>query len=284
MKGTDFISARQFTRAQIEQLFTSADEFAMSAARGESLHWLAGKTLALFFYEPSTRTRASFENAMEKLGGATIEAKTGAFPQSVAETRADAILVRHPDTGAAQIAAEAARAPVINAGDGTNEHPTAALALLYALRAEKKSLDGSRVALVGDLQHSRAAHSLAILLARFKVDVSLVAPAAMSLPYDTSDLMRASGMNVEETNDLPRVLPKADAVILFRVDQKHFADVKQYDKMSNFYSLETIVAQKKSDAWLGGSWNGGDATLAETNQKISASALYVRMGVLSEIL
>ncbi len=282
MKAHDIISAAQFTREQIESLFARAD--AMS--QGEPPRMLEGKTLAALFYEPSTHTRASFERAMQTLGGVfDLRADTNpALEQTIARIDADALVLRHPVAGAANIAADAAAMPVINAGDGTGEHPTEALAQLHALRAEKQTIDGLRIALVGDLKNGRAAHSLAILLAQFDVRVSLVAPAAMSLPYDLSDGMRARGLSVEETNDLPRVLEQVNAVILACVESKHWTDTKQFEKMSGFYKLEHIAAQVRAGTWLAGTWSDGAKILADAYRKVGASAVAVRMGLLMQVL
>ena len=284
-KNADILSASQFARGDIENIFARADEF---SARTEPFHWLDGKKLALLFYEPSVRARESFESAMNALGGGVVAAgdatNAAGFVDAVRSIAADAIVLRHPDTGAAQIAAEASPVPVINAGDGAGEHPTQALAELYTLRAEKKTINGLRVAIVGDLKNGRVAHSLGLLLAQFDVYVSLVAPAAMSMPYDLSDAMRARGNTVEETNDLPRVLEKADAVILSRVEKKFWSDAKQFEKMSQFYRVENIAQTKRADAWLGGTWQDGGKILAEANAKTQASALLVRMALLAKIL
>lgn len=285
MKGKDILSAAQFSRSEIENTFKRADEFAASDSQLQLLH---GKKLALLMYEPSVRTRISFENAISALGGSILAAedivKETGFVDAVHTIASDGIVLRHPERGAAQIAAEATSTPIINAGDGSGEHPTQALAELYTIRKQKKTINGLRIALVGDLKNGRAAHSLGLLLARFDVYASLVAPAAMSLPYDLSDAMRAQGITVEETNDLSRVLEKADAVILSRVDKRYFADAKQYEKMSQFYKLEQIAAQKPSGTWLGGAWESGETILAEAYRETSGNAKYVRMALLAEIL
>ncbi len=285
LKGVDIVSATQFAREDIGRIFQRADDFAAELERGAPARALDDKTLAMLFYEPSAHTRQSFEDAMQRLGGNVVAvAKTSALAETIATVRADALVLRHPATGAAQIAADAAAIPVVNAGDGTGEHPTEALAQLYALRAEKQTIDGLRIALVGDLKNGRVAHSLALLLAQFDVNVSLVAPAPMSMPYDISDSLRAHGLSVEETNDLPRVLEKADAVILARVEQKYWSDAKLFEKMRGFFSLENIVAQKRAGTWLAGTWEGGEEILAEAYRQTSASGLAVRMALLAEVI
>ncbi len=153
LEGADILTAAQFSRDQVEGIFARADDFAARLDKGERVRALDGKLLATIFYEPSTRTRLSFEAAMQRLGGGVIsvaEAKTASsvvkgetLPDTIRTLAnyADAIVLRHPEIGAAQIAAEASAVPVFNAGDGAGEHPTQALLDLYTIRAEKKTLD-----------------------------------------------------------------------------------------------------------------------------------------------
>jgi aspartate carbamoyltransferase len=285
LKTKHITNAAQFARADIEEIFARAD-----ALSGQPEKILGGKTLAMLFYEASAHTRPSFEFAMNALGGSSFQAgderNAAGFVDTVRSIapRVNAIVLRHPDTGAAHIAADSSPVPIINAGDGAGEHPTQALAELHALRSEKGKINGLRIALVGDLKNGRTAHSLALLLAQFDVYVSLVAPAAMSLPYDLSDAMRARGITVEETNDLTRVLEKTDAVILSRVERRFFDDVKRYEKMSQFYRAQDIEANQREGMWLGGTWEGADEILTATHVKTRESALRVRMALLSEIM
>ncbi len=262
LKGTDILTAAQFTRDQVEQLFSVADGLAARLQKGERLRTLDGKLLATVFYEPSTRTRLSFEAAMQRLGGGVLsvaEAKTASsvakgetLPDTIRTIAnyANAIVLRHPDVGAAQIAADAASIPILNAGDGAGEHPTQALLDLYTIRAEKKTIDGLRVALVGDLKNGRTVHSLARALSLFKVDFSLVAPAALSMPTEVSDYLRARDFIVEETNDLARTLQKADVVYMTRVQKERFADQKQYEKMKNFFILTSDLVKSAKENLL----------------------------------
>ena len=255
LKGADVLTAAQFSREQIEQLFLNADDCAARLEKGERLRLLDGKLLATVFYEPSTRTRLSFEAAMQRLGGGVIsvaEAKTASSVmkgETLADTirtianYADAIVLRHSEVGAAQVAAEASVVPILNAGDGAGEHPTQALLDLYTIRAEKKTIDGLRVALVGDLKNGRTVHSLARALSNFQVEFSLVAPAALAMPTEVTDYLRAKDFIVEETNDMARSLQKADVVYMTRVQKERFADVKQYEKLKNFYILNRSVVE-----------------------------------------
>src|SRR3990172_5374574 len=191
LQGRDLISIFDLTEAEIEALFDLADELAY-AVRGR-LDLCAGQIMASLFYEPSTRTRFSFEAAMQRLGGGVISAadptttsaakgETVADTVRVVESYGDIIVIRHPREGAARVAADYARVPVINAGDGSHEHPTQTLLDLYTIRREKSTITGINVALVGDLRHARTAHSLAFGLARFGADISCVAPKGLELP------------------------------------------------------------------------------------------------------
>lgn len=249
LRGKDVLTAAQFTREEVEQLFAVADGFAGRLEGGERLRTLDGRLLATVFYEPSTRTRLSFEAAMQRLGGGVLSVAEAKTVSSVAKGEtlpdtmrtianyADAIVLRHPDLGAAQVAADAAAIPILNAGDGAGEHPSQALLDLYTIRSEKKTIDGLRIALAGDLKNGRTVHSLARALSLFQVDFSFVAPAALSMPTEVSDYLRARNFLVEETNDLARTLQKADVVYMTRVQKERFADLKQYEKMKNFFIL-----------------------------------------------
>jgi aspartate carbamoyltransferase catalytic subunit len=158
----------------------------------------------------------------------------------------DAIVLRHPEIGAAQVAADAAGIPILNAGDGAGEHPTQALLDLYTIRTEKGKIDGLRIALVGDLKNGRTVHSLARALSVYQVDFTFVAPAALAMPAQVSEYLRTRNLDAEETNDLARSLKNADVVYMTRVQKERFADPKQYDKLKNLYILNRdVVASAK---------------------------------------
>ncbi len=304
LKGADILTAAQFTREQVEGLFAAADDLAARLAAGERLRMLDGKLLATVFYEPSTRTRLSFEAAMQRLGGGVIsvaEAKTASsvakgetLPDTIRTIAnyADAIVLRHSDVGAAQVAAEAAAIPILNAGDGAGEHPTQALLDLYTIRAEKKTIDGLRIALVGDLKNGRTVHSLARALSLFKVDFSFIAPAALSMPTEVSDYLRARDFIVEETNDLARTLQKADVVYMTRVQKERFTDVKQYEKMKNFFILTRVVVESAKPNLLvmhplpriDEITTDVDALPNAAYFRQAKNGVYVRMALLNEVL
>jgi aspartate carbamoyltransferase catalytic subunit len=190
---TDLVSIDDLTLPEIERVFTLADEFAEALARGTSLALANGLIMATLFYEPSTRTRLSFESAMHRLGGAVISsadmrASSAVKGESLADTvrivsaYADLIVLRHPHDGAARVAAEYAPCPVLNAGDGSREHPTQTLCDLFVLRRKKKKLKGLTVALCGDLKFGRTVHSLIYALARFGANIVAVPTSGMDVP------------------------------------------------------------------------------------------------------
>src|SRR6516225_6716736 len=190
---TDVVSIDDLTLPEIERIFALADEFAEALARGTNLAVADGLIMATLFYEPSTRTRLSFESAMHRLGGAVISsadmrASSAAKGESLADTvrivsaYADLIVLRHPHDGAARVAAEYAPCPVLNAGDGSREHPTQTLCDLLVLRRKKKKLKGLTVALCGDLKFGRTIHSLIYALARFGANIVAVPTSGMDVP------------------------------------------------------------------------------------------------------
>ncbi|MGH7864937.1 MAG: aspartate/ornithine carbamoyltransferase family protein, partial [Candidatus Binataceae bacterium] len=178
----DVVSIDDLSTAEIERIFALADEFAQGLERDGTLDLAHGRIMATVFYEPSTRTRLSFESAMHRLGGAVIsaadmKASSASKGESLADTvrvvagYADLIVIRHPHDGAARVAAQYAPCPVINAGDGSREHPTQTLCDLYILRKKKGRLKGLTVALCGDLKFGRTVHSLIYALARFGANI-----------------------------------------------------------------------------------------------------------------
>ena len=189
----DLVSIEDLALPEIERIFTLADGFAAALERGESLSLASGLIMATLFYEPSTRTRLSFESAMHRLGGAVISsadmsASSAAKGESLADTArivsgyADLIVLRHPHDGAARVAADYAPCPIINAGDGSREHPTQTLCDLFTLRRKKGQLKGLTVALCGDLKFGRTVHSLIYALARFGANIVAVPTAGMNVP------------------------------------------------------------------------------------------------------
>ncbi|MBI5304332.1 MAG: aspartate carbamoyltransferase [Chloroflexi bacterium] len=294
--GNDVLSAAQFKRASIENLFARADELRTQLNDSAPTRTLADKRVATAFFEPSTRTLPGFADAIHQLGArlAPFDTQAKNFPEALnALARdVDALILRHPETGAAQHAADTVSIPIINAGDGAGEHPTQALIDLYAIRAEKRTLDHLRVALVGDLKNSGAAHSLARALSLFQVDLSFVAPAALAMPPDITDYLRENEFSVEETNDLPKTLQKMDVVYMTGMQRERFADLRQYEKFKNFFVLtrELITNAQPNLVVLHPSPHGDeiapdvDALPNAAYFRQAENALFVRMALLEAVL
>ena len=257
LKGRDVVTIADLTRDEIVALLDQARRFESAVASGERLRLLDGKILATLFYEPSTRTRLSFESAMLRLGGSVIsvaEAKTSSSAVKgetlfdtgkMIEGYAHIAVIRHPEKGSAAELARGANISVINGGDGTGEHPTQALLDLYTIVREKGSLDGLHVALVGDLKHGRTVHSLSQALARWDVSLTFVAPEAVKMPAEVKEKLQAN-IEVQETGDLTAALRKADVAYITRIQKERFADTAEYEKLKGGYVVnrELIEAAK----------------------------------------
>ena len=254
-KGRDIISIKDFTREEIDYILTVAGAMEPVAKSGSDM--LHGKTLATLFFEPSTRTRLSFEAAMHKLGGTAIgfaEPEVASIKKGenladtvrVVENYADVIALRHPLEGAARLAAEFAQIPVINAGSGAEEHPTQALLDLYTLLKEKGQIDGLNVTLVGDLRYGRTVHSLAYALSLYKVKLNLVSPEPLRMRREVSDAIKKKIAIVEKTG-IEEVLPETDVLYVTRIQEERFPDPAEYAKVRGTYKigLDTLKDAKE---------------------------------------
>ena len=244
------IGVRQFDRPLLDEFLAAAREMEDVAATRADRR-LRGRILATLFFEPSTRTRLSFESAMYRLGGEVISMESGRETSSAAkgetiedtirivEGYADMIALRHYEEGAAARAAAVARVPILNAGDGAGEHPTQALIDLYTIWRELGRIDGLRVALVGDLWHGRAARSLALLLAETRdLDLVCVAPPGMGLRPDVLARLAECGVHPREATDLAAVLPTVDVVYQTRVQRERFTDLAAYERARGVYVID----------------------------------------------
>src|SRR5512142_1922681 len=255
--GKDIISVKQFNRENLEYIFAVAHEMRTMVERVGTFDLLKGKILANLFYEPSTRTSSSFTAAMERLGGSVIPinevkyssvSKGESLPDTVRtlECYADVIVLRHPETGSAAIAAKAAHKPVINAGDGVGEHPTQALLDAVTIREELGHLDGLTVTMLGDLKYGRTVHSLSRLLSLYKVNLNYVAPDILRMPQEVRDELSAKGMQQQECT-LEEVLPQTDVLYVTRVQKERFEDPAVYEKVKGAYVIDaaTMKAAKQ---------------------------------------
>lgn len=251
MRGPrNVLAVRQFDRAQLDSLFARADEMRIIADAGGS-NRLSGKILATLFFEPSTRTRLSFESAMTRLGGSVLTAENAIETSSwvkgetiedtarIVEAYADAIVMRHPQAGVPSRAADVINIPVINAGDGAREHPTQALLDLYTIGHELGRVDDLRIALVGDLKYGRAPRSLALLLIQASgIELIFISPPNVGMGEDVKSELRAKGVRFTEETDLSRVLPDVDVVYQTRIQHERFESEDEYEVARGKYVID----------------------------------------------
>ena len=221
-----------------------AEEF----ERNPSQPILQGKVVATLFFEPSTRTRLSFESAVNRLSGRVIgfsEASSSSVSkgESLKDTiltvanYSDLIVMRHPVEGSARYASEVSPVPVINAGDGANQHPTQTLLDLYSIRKTQGTLNNLKIVMVGDLKYGRTVHSLLMAISQFNASFVFIAPPELQMPQEYKLFLRESGLEFEEHTDLADNLDDADIVYMTRVQRERFSDPMEYEKVKNVYVL-----------------------------------------------
>ena len=254
-KGLDIVSIRDLTREQIEFVLDLSERM-IPYARGERFtKMLDGRILANLFFEPSTRTRMSFETAMARLGGRTLEmshpsmmsiakGETLADTIRMVESYSDVIVLRHPHEGAARLAAKFSRSPVINAGDGAGQHPTQTLLDLFTIRRDKQQIEGIKVALIGDLKYGRTAHSLAEALTMFGAEVTFVAPASLQMPRETVKQVEKLGGKPKLTSKLEDVIKDTDVLYVTRIQRERFPDPNEYLKVAGSYRIDNTLLRE----------------------------------------
>jgi aspartate carbamoyltransferase catalytic subunit len=243
------IESQQFSRSLLEELFAHSDEIKREPHK--FMGRLNGQVMAALFYEPSTRTRLSFEAAMLRLGGQTMgtdnarEFSSAAKGETLEDTirivggYADVIVIRHNEEGAAKRAATVSSVPVINAGDGPGQHPTQALLDIYTIKDELNRVDGIKVAMVGDLANGRTVRSLTYLLSKFKdIKIWFVAPPAVAMRDDLKAHLDEHSIPWVETEDLESVLPEVDVVYMTRIQKERFADPDAYNAVKGIYRID----------------------------------------------
>ncbi len=254
-KGRDIISIEDFSREEINYILKSSH--AMEPLAAKSSDMLKGKILATLFFEPSTRTRLSFEAAMLKLGGSTIgfaEAEITSVRKGenladtirTVENYADIIALRHPLEGAAKLAAEFSKLPILNAGSGAEEHPTQALMDLYTLQKEKGKIDGLKIALVGDLRYGRTVHSLAYALSLYNIELYLISPETLRMRHEVIRAIK-NKVSIKEDTNLDNIIPQIDVLYVTRIQKERFPDPAEYAKVKGIYriDLKTLKRAKK---------------------------------------
>ncbi len=304
-KGRHILSTAPFRRAELERILEQAEIYRDCLDRGERLRVMDGKILATMFYEPSTRTRLSFESAMHRLGGNVISTADGNLSSSAVKGEtitdsvrvlagyADVIVQRHPAIGSAQEAAQAAAPyciPVINAGDGAGEHPSQAILDLYTMQRERQrqNLDGLRVVLSGDLKHGRTVHSLLKALSKWNnVHVALVAPDSLQMPAEIVAEIR-NRVKVVQTDSLDAASRGADVLYMTRVQKERFADPAEYARHKGHFVVDAAFMERHPDLTIMHPLPRVDEITPEVDQHPNAAyfrqtqnGLYVRMALLS---
>jgi aspartate carbamoyltransferase catalytic subunit len=305
MKLHHIIEAQQFDLATLDELFEVAEEMEKVVERGGTSEFQS-RIMAALFYEPSTRTRFSFETAMHRLGGRVISTENAAEFSSVSKGEtledtirimngyADVIVLRHHEVGASRRAAAVSQVPIINAGDGVGQHPTQALLDLYTIRKELGAIDGLSIAMVGDLAQGRTVRSLAYLLSKFHgIRIYFVAPPLLKMKEDILDHLREHEVWFSEETILAKILPEVSVVYQTRVQKERFGDrIADYENCRGVYIInEECLALMRPDAIIMHPLPRLDEiTMAVDKDPRAAyfrqakNGLYVRMGLLSLLL
>tara|TARA_Y100001936_G_scaffold89219_1_gene87740 strand:- start:809 stop:1822 length:1014 start_codon:yes stop_codon:yes gene_type:complete len=252
--GSHILSIDQFNRSDINTLFSAAEVLEPYATRKELTRVLEGAILSNMFFEPSTRTRISFGSAFNRLGGAvreTTEMSSSSLTkgESLADTAqvlsgySDIIVMRHPENGSVDEFAKASRVPVINGGDGSNEHPTQALLDLYTIKKEltqnNKNLEGLRIALVGDLKYGRAVHSLCKILSLYEdIKINLVSPNELKLP---KKYISNSKIQINETESIEEGVSEVDIIYMTRIQEERFKTTNEANRYKGLLSLNKEI-------------------------------------------
>ena len=244
-KNKDIISINDFSKEELLHILKVVKQIEQKPKN----NLLRGKILAALFFEPSTRTRLSFISAMEQLGGEIIgfsNANTTSIQKGeslwdtikMTEQYADIIVIRHPLEGSARLAAEAASIPVINGGDGSNQHPTQTILDLYTIQKTKDKLEGLHVGLVGDLKYGRTVHSLVIALSHFNPTFYFIAPDELQIPENYLDELFQKKVKYFKTSDLNRFSKELDVLYVTRIQKERFPDPLEYEKFKGVYRID----------------------------------------------
>lgn len=250
MKNKSLVSINDITKKDYENILNLAEKFEANPTR----KILEDNVVATLFFEPSTRTRLSFESAASRLGAkvigftdaATSSVKKGETLKDTILTvsnYSDIIVMRHPKEGSARYASEVSPVPILNAGDGANQHPTQCLLDLYSIRKTQKKLDNLNVAFVGDLKYGRTVHSLVTALTNYKTTFHLVSPEELKLPSSVKRYIKEANLEYHQYTELDEVIPKVDILYMTRIQQERFADPLDYERVKNAYILRNKMLE-----------------------------------------
>jgi aspartate carbamoyltransferase catalytic subunit len=249
-KGRSIVSIRDFSKEDLQSIVSRALEIKSGKWSGV----LSGKVLATLFFEPSTRTRLSFESAMSRMGGKVIgfadpnvtSVKKG---ESLADTirmvsgYCDVIAMRHSVEGSARLASQVSTVPVINAGDGTNQHPTQTFLDLMTIQEEFGKIAGLNIGLLGDLKYGRTVHSLALALSQFGVRMVFISPPSLRMPEDVLQQLTQSQADFSETRRIEEIKPTLDVLYVTRIQKERFVDFQEYERVSSTYRIDRETIQ-----------------------------------------
>lgn len=257
LKGKDILNTAQFSLQELNLIMNTAANFEKRVKSGEIIRNMEGQVVASLFFEPSTRTRLSFETAINRLGASVITVANAASSsvakgETLADTirtidgYVDVIVMRHPMKGSAKIAADNASHPVINGGDGAGQHPTQALLDLYTIRKEKGVLGGHTVTFLGDLKNGRTVHSLGYFMSLYKNKMIFVSPKSLKMPAEITAELRSLGAEIEETEDVEKALSVSDILYVTRIQKERLENLAEYEKVKGSYIINrALINQAK---------------------------------------
>ncbi|MCP2505513.1 MAG: aspartate carbamoyltransferase [Nitrosopumilus sp.] len=252
----DIISIKDYTKEQLEKIFTSTDKI-MQLSSSQKQEICKGKTLGYLFYEPSTRTRLSFDSAIASIGGnslgiSNISSSSTQKGESLADTvkmmsiYSDILVLRHTLDGSSRFASEISDKPVINAGSGTEEHPTQAIQDLFTIKKEKKKIDGLKIGIVGDLKYGRTVYSLLYGLGNYDVDVRLISPESLRIRSDSTYEIKKN-LDFTESTQLEDHIDELDVLYVTRIQKERFPDEEEYLKVKGSYVVGLDMIKKMKD-------------------------------------
>jgi len=298
-KNQDILSAKDFVREEIDFIL----EIGKKMAENNYSKLLENKIMAALFFEPSTRTRLSFESAMLRLGGKVIgfqsrDVSSIKKGESIADTirtvenYADIIVMRHNLEGVARMAAKFSSIPIINGGSGSAEHPTQALLDLFTIKEELGTIDGLNIGLCGDLKYGRTVHSLAYLLCNYDVNLYFISPAQLKMRYRITDWLRDKKMKFKETEKFKDILPLLDILYMTRIQQERFVDKEEFEKVKDVYIMTKHDLENTKDSFrlmhplprVGEISTGIDNSPKAIYFKQMKYGLYLRMALLALVL
>lgn len=254
-KHRDIISIKDFSKEEIYYILEYAKQMIPYAKGEKYTTLLKQQILATLFFEPSTRTRLSFESAMHRLGGnvigfsdpsGTSQKKGESLADTIrmADSYSDAIVIRHPQEGAARLAAEFSEVPILNAGDGAGQHPTQCLLDLFTILTEKKKIKGTNIVLLGDLKYGRTVHSLAYALSLFQANLTFVSPDTLKMPKEVINECKEFGVEPLSTSNLEKAVKDADVLYATRIQKERFPDAEEYNRVVGSYKVNNVLLQQ----------------------------------------